>query len=103
MSELIYKKEAFEIIGICMEIHRILGHGFSEVVYKDAMEYEFLTTQILFAREKEYEIKYKDIILKHKYFADFVVFDKIILEVKAAEGGIDDATISQTLNYLKVS
>ena len=53
-------------------------------------------------REREYEIPYKEIILSHKYYADFVVFDKIILEVKAVNG-IADEFIKQILNYLSAS
>jgi GxxExxY protein len=86
-----------------MEVHNILGHGFLEIVYKDAIEYELQQRKILYEREKEYIVHYKNIILKHNFYADFVVCDNIILEVKAAEGGISDEFISRTLNYLKVS
>ncbi len=57
---------------------------------------------ITFEREKEYKIPYKEIILQHMYYADFVLFDKIILEVKAINGIIDEF-IKQTLNYLSAS
>lgn len=102
MSELIYKEEAFQIIGICMDVHRELGGGFLEIVYKDALEYEFRNKGIYYEREKQFDIKYKEIILPHKYYADFTVFDKIILEVKAVDG-IPDEFIKQTINYLAVS
>jgi len=102
MTEIIYKEESFRIIGLCMEVHNNLGKGFLEIVYKDALEYEFRKNNIPFEREKEYEVNYKDIILPHKFYADFVVFNKIILEVKGM-AGIADENIAQTLNYLKVS
>jgi GxxExxY protein len=102
MSEPIYKEESFKIIGLCMEVHRELGKGHDEVVYKDALEYEFGQAQIPFAREKEYRIQYKTIILRHKYFADFVVFDKILLEAKAVDQ-LTDAHVKQVLNYLAAS
>ena len=102
MTEIIYKEESFRIIGLCMEVHNNLGKGFLEIVYKDALEYEFRKNNIPFEREKEYIVNYKDIILPHKFYADFVVFDKIILEVKGM-AGIADEHIAQTLNYLKVS
>ena len=102
MTEIIYKEESFKIIGLCMEVHNNLGKGFLEIVYKDALEYEFRKYNIPFQREKEYEVNYKDIILPHKFYADFVVFDKIILEVKGM-AGIAEEHIAQTLNYLKVS
>jgi len=102
MRQPIYKEESFKIIGLCMEVHRELGKGHDEVVYKDALEYEFGQAQIPFAREKEYRIQYKTIILRHKYFADFVVFDKILLEAKAVDQ-LTDAHVKQVLNYLAAS
>jgi GxxExxY protein len=101
-AELIYKSESFKTIGLCMEVHNNLGKGFLEIVYKDALEFEFRKNQIPFEREKEYVVNYKDVILPHKFYADFVVFDKIILEVKGM-AGIADEHLAQTLNYLKVS
>jgi GxxExxY protein len=102
MTEIIYKVESFKIIGLCMEVHNNLGKGYLEIVYKDALEYEFRKNNIPFEREKEYIVNYKDIILPHKFFADFVVFNKIILEVKGMSGIAEEFT-AQTLNYLKVS
>jgi GxxExxY protein len=101
-EEIIYKDESYKIIGICMEIHRILGKGFLEIVYKDALEFEFKKNNIPFQREKEFLIKYKDIILPHKFSADFIAYDKIILEIKCKKGIIEEYT-KQTLNYLSVS
>jgi len=91
------------IIKTALEIHKILGAGFLEIVYKDAFEYEFRNEQIIYHREKEYLIKYKKAILPHKFFADFVVFDKVIVEIKAKEGGIAEEDYAQTINYLKCS
>lgn len=99
----LFKEDTYKVIGICMEVHRELGHGFLEIVYKDAIEYELRTRGIPFVREKEYKVKYKDVTLKHCFFADLVIFDSIIIEIKAAEGGLSDENIAQTLNYLKVS
>lgn len=102
MTTIIYKKEAYKIIGICMEVHSILGQGFSEIVYKDALELEFRNRGISFEREKMFQVIYKETILPHSFFADFVVDDKIILEIKTVSE-IHDAHVKQTLNYLAVS
>jgi GxxExxY protein len=102
MEKSIYNEKSYAIIGICMEVHKILGKGFSEIVYKDALEWEFKNAGIHFKREKEYIVKYKEVILPHKFYADFVIFDEIILEVKAVNTIINEH-ISQTINYLKVS
>jgi GxxExxY protein len=94
--------ETFIIIGICMEVHRILGKGFLEIVYKDAIEYELKKQMIPYEREKEYVVPYKDIILRHKFYADFVVYGHIILEVKA-QNGLPEEFEKLVLNYLTVS
>ena len=96
------KQETFKIIGIAMEIHRILGRGFSEIVYKDAFEYECKEQNISIEREKEYIINYKGKILPHRFFADFVLFDKIIVEIKSKKGILEDH-YAQVLNYLAIS
>jgi hypothetical protein len=102
MTDIIYKDEAYNIIGACMEIHNALGQGFNEVVYKDTLEIEFTNRQIYFEREKKFEIRYKNILLPHYYITDFILMDRIILEVKAIEA-LSSAHIKQTLNYLAAS
>ena len=99
---LIDEELTYKIIGCCIEVHKSLGKGFNEIVYKDALQYEFNKNKISFEREKEFQIGYKEITLPHKYFADFIVFDKIILEIKAIES-ITNSHIKQTLNYLAAS
>ena len=102
MENIIYKEEAYQIVGKCMEVHNNLGAGFLEIVYKDALEWEFKKAGIPFVREKEYPVNYKGTILSHRFYADFVVFDNIILEVKGISR-ISDEHIAQCINYLKVS
>ena len=96
------EEETFKIIGICMEVHRNLGPGLLEVVYKDALEIEFKANNIPFEREKEFSIEYKGIILPHKFYADFIVNEDIVLEVKAVKEFSGEHT-AQVLNYMKLS
>ncbi|MCD4663870.1 MAG: GxxExxY protein [Bacteroidales bacterium] len=96
------QKETYEIIGVCMEVHRNLGHGFLEIVYKDALEFEFKQREILYTRKKKYEVDYKGYILPHKFHADFIVYDNVILEVKATKGIAEDH-YARVLNYLAAS
>lgn len=96
------QKESYQIIGICMEVHRILGKGLLEIVYKDAIEYEFKKKEIPYEREKKYEVEYKGIILPHHFYADFVVLNKIILEVKAQKDIVDEH-YKWVINYLAIS
>jgi GxxExxY protein len=102
MEKILFKEESYQIIGKCMEVHNNLGAGFLEIVYKDALEYEFKKAGIVYEREKMYEVNYKGIILPHKFYADFVVNANIILEVKGA-AGISEEFVAQAINYLKVS
>jgi GxxExxY protein len=91
-----------KVIKSGIEVHKHLGAGFLEIVYKDALAYEFNINVIPFMREMEYEVEYKSTVLPHKYYADFVVFDQVILEVKA-KNGIAAEDLAQTINYLKCS
>jgi GxxExxY protein len=96
------KEETEAIIELGFEVYNHLGFGFLEIVYKDALEYEFNKNGFLFEREKEYPVHYKNSILNHRFWADFVVFDSVILEVKAKDG-IAAEDMGQTINYLKCS
>lgn len=101
MTKILHQLESYQIMGILFDVHRNLGGGFSEIVYKDALEYEFRKAEIPFEREKEYLVNYKDLVLNHRFYADFVLFDKIILDVKSSDF-LHPKHISQCLNYLKV-
>jgi GxxExxY protein len=85
-----------------MEVHRELGPGFSEVVYKDALEFELKSHNIPYSREKVFNVLYKGQVLPRKYNADFVTHNAIILEAKAVKSIIDDF-LNITINYLKAS
>ena len=102
-NEYYYKKnENYKIVGICMEVHRLLGPGLLEIVYKDALEVEFKNNRIPYQREKEFSIEYKGVILPHKFYADFIVYEDIILEVKSVKE-ICNEHLAQTLNYMKLA
>ncbi len=73
-----------------------------EIVYKDALCYELKRRNIPFEKEKKFEINYKDTVLAHSYNADFVIFNKIIIEIKAQENIIGEH-YKQLINYLAAS
>ena len=102
MADIILKDESYKIIGLCMEVHNQLGVGFKEIIYKDALEIEFKSHRVPFTREKQFKIEYKGVILPRRYPADFVVYDSIIIEVKAMPMIINNFVL-QTRNYLKAS
>jgi GxxExxY protein len=100
VAELVFKDESYKIIGACFEVHKALGHGFKEIVYKDALELEFQRCRIPSIREQAFNIFYKEQKLKHYFIADFVIYEKIVLEIKIGSY-IGDPYIKQTINYLK--
>lgn len=100
---ILYKDEVYAIAGTCMDVYNNLGYGFLEVVYKDAMEIEFRERQMTYSRENPFPILYKGVQLKRIFYADYFLFNKIIIEVKANADGISEEAIAQTLNYLKAS
>ena len=102
MVELFYKEECYSIIGACMEVHKELGCGFKEAVYQEALQREFVSCNIPYNREYELEIYYKGDLLNKKYYADFICYDKIVVELKALSELISMHE-AQVLNYLKAS
>ncbi len=102
MADLIYKEEAYNVIGICMNIHKVLGMGLKEINYKDAMEMDFLEAGIPFEREKKFVVKYREKVLRNPYYADFLVYDSMIVEVKSTVA-LTEAYTAQALSYLAVS
>lgn len=102
MEEYLSTDETYKIIGVLFEVHKNLGKGFSEIVYKDALEYEFNENKIPYEREKVYSVKYKNTILKHQFYADFVLYNSIILEIKTVDC-FNNSHYNQCLKYLKVS
>jgi GxxExxY protein len=102
MTDLLYREESHRLIGLSMEVHRVLGKGHDEVLYKDALVLELTQQGIPFAREMKFAVTYKGVVLPHHYFADFVLEEKILFEAKAVEK-LADAHVKQVLNYLAAS
>jgi GxxExxY protein len=102
MGKLILMDEAYAIVGAAMEVHRDQGCGFSEPVYQECMEIELAARRIPFVAQKELHISYKGYPLRKTYIVDFVVFDKIIVELKALDQ-LTSREEAQVLNQLKAS
>ena len=92
-------ERTFAIIGAAMEVHRVLGSGFLEVLYTDALAIEFGLRSVPFATDLPCNIQYKGRTLRGHYRMDFVCFDSVVVEVKA-RFGTGPAEQAQVLNYL---
>ena len=102
MEDIIYKDEAYKIVGAMISVHKELGCGYLEAVYQEALAIEFTLQGIPFEREKDMDILYKGHSISKKYRADFICYDKIIVELKAVEKLLPEFK-AQTLNYMKMS
>jgi len=101
MKELLYSDITEKIIHASFEVHKFLGNGFQEDIYQRALAYEMKNENLYFAREIEQEIFYKDLIEPiGTRRADFVVENKILVELKAIKE-LEDVHLAQALNYLK--
>jgi len=100
--DLILKAEVFAIIGAAIEVHRVLGSGFLEPVYQDAMEIESTSRILSFTSQKILRVDYKGCLLKKEYIADLVYYNQIIVELKALDK-LTGREESQILNYLKAT
>jgi len=94
--------ETFAIIGAAMEVHRELGHGFLEAVYRAALAIEFAERGIPFRAEVELPVFYKDRRLTCAYRADFICFENVLVEIKAIST-LTNSDHAQLINYLKAT
>ena len=102
VPDLLFKIEVYAIIGAAMEVHRENGYGFSEPVFQECMELELESRQIPFVAQKEMPIFYQGKQLRKTCLADLVLYDKIIVELKALDK-LTSREEAQVINYLKVS
>lgn len=92
----------YSIIGAGMAVHGLLGHGFLEAVYQEALAIEFAKRGIPFIKESEIEIHYSGILLSTRYRADFLCFSGILIELKA-HNKLSKSDSWQVINYLKAT
>src|SRR5262245_3011772 len=94
--------QTYAIIGAAMEVHSVLGSGFLEPVYQEAVTLELTTRGIPFKREVALPITFKSVVLSTFYRADFICYGNIIVEIKAI-GRLTHIELAQVLNYLKAT
>ena len=97
-----YEEQTEKIINACMEVHNELGNGFLEQVYQEALEEEFKLQNIPYEREKQLPVMYKGKPLNKEYFADFVCYGNIIVELKSVSNLVK-VHKAQLLNYMNAT
>jgi len=102
MGKLIYEAESYRIRGALFEVYKQMGHGFLESVYQECLTKEFRVLSIPFQREVDLRLEYKGEALVQKYRADFICFNRIMLEIKAVKT-LDSSHKKQVFNYLKAT
>jgi GxxExxY protein len=100
--ELIYKEEAYAILGACFGVYNEMGSGFAEAIYQECLELEFASRRVPAMAQTDLRIRYKGQELMKRYQPDFVCYRKIIVELKAVTA-LTPAHQSQLLNYLKAT
>lgn len=99
---IVYEAESYKIMGACLEVYRSMGFGYFEAVYQEGLELEFRGRGIPFVPQKQIPIVYKGKTLQQFYKADFICYDKIIIEVKAISE-LTDSHRAQVFNYLRAT
>ena len=100
-NEILYKDLSYKIVGLAMKAHSKLGYGFLEKVYENALMVLFRREGIEAKQQAPITVYFEEEVVGN-YYADILVEDKVILEIKSVEK-IIDAHIAQTLNYLKAT
>ncbi len=93
---------AYAVVGAAMQVHKVLGNGFLESAYGDALEIEFGKRGITFEREREIRVFYEEQPLRTRYRADFLCGGRVIVEIKAIRQ-ITGVEWAQTLHYLRAT
>ena len=99
MNKLIHKEETYKILGACFEVYKEKGCGFLEAVYQESLEIEFELQDIPAKALVQIPLTYKGRKLKKTYEADFICFEKVLVELKAVSA-LTDEHRAQMQNYL---
>ena len=102
MAEIIYRDESYRIMGACFEVYKEMGCGFVEPVYQECLALEFGLQGLIFRPQAELALSYKGQLLMCKYIPDFILYDKIVLEIKAVTE-LADVHRAQVHNYLRAT
>lgn len=99
MNNLIHGKETYDILGACFEVYREKGCGFLEAVYQECLELEFRIRSLPARSLVPLPLYYKGHLLQKTYIADFICFDRVLVELKAVSA-LTDEHRAQLQNYM---
>ncbi|MBL9201027.1 MAG: GxxExxY protein [Opitutaceae bacterium] len=99
MNDLIHAEECYKIVGACFEVYKEKGCGFLEAVYQECLKLEFGLQGLTFEAQKRISLGYKGRPLEQHYVADFVCYDKVLVELKAVSQ-VTEEHRAQVINYL---
>ena len=102
MTEILFKQEAYKIMGACFEVYEEKGNGFLESVYQECLEIELTLQGVPFAAQPELQLTYKGKVLTQTYKPDVICFGKILVEIKAVSQLANEHR-AQVHNYLKAT
>lgn len=101
-AELIYKDESYAIVGACFAVYKDKGCGFLEPVYHECLQIEFESQRVPFLAKPSQTLRYRGRTLVQTFTPDFICYDKIVVEIKAASALVDEHR-AQVLNYLSAT
>ena len=101
-TEILFRKESYQIVGACFEVYKEKGNGFLEAVYQECLAIEFTEQGIPFVEKPRPGLRYKGRQLEQTYEPDFICFDNIIVEIKAVKQ-LTDEHRAQAIDYLKAT
>ena len=102
MEKLLYEELTYKIIGAAKEVYKVLGPGYLESVYEDALCYELDLLDFLYQRQIELDVHYKTVVFERRFRADLLIEKKILIENKAIKK-IANQDEAQLINYLKTT
>ena len=102
MNKLLYEELTYKIIGAAKEVYKVLGPGYLESVYEDALCYELDLIDFFYQRQIDLDVLYKTAIFERKFRADLLVEEKVLVENKAIKK-LTNQDEAQLINYLKTT
>jgi GxxExxY protein len=102
MNKLLHENLTYRIIGAAREVYKMLGPGYLESVYEDALCYELDLLDISYQRQIELDVQYKTVVFERKFRADLLIENKVLIENKAIKK-LTNQDEAQLINYLKTT